>query len=236
MNEGEVEAILSGAVSDPELAAALASLRAVANVPLQERTATDHIRMVAHAARSANPSARTHAKFKSRSKRRWATALTAGVAWKIVVASAALAASSAAAATGTLPDPVQSAVSAAVSRFGIVIPDGVDQPDLGQSDQGEVSQPGLPDQDHVDDPSVDETDQPQGSADWPGEQSDQAEVDQAETDAPDESDESEQVSDLTDEEQNGQADEDEPDSDNGQSDRSPAGQADQPEDSQSDSD
>jgi hypothetical protein len=144
-------------------------------------------------------------KSRSRSKTRWTTALTAGAAWKIVVASAALAATSAAAGAGALPDPVQSAVSTAASRIGIEIPDGVDEPDLGQSDQGEISQPERPDQDSSDDVGIDHTDQSQGTAVRPKEQANESDPGQPQTDLSDESDESRAPSQETDESQEGPA-------------------------------
>jgi len=242
MNDDEVEAALSGgAIADSELAAVIASVRAAGNAPLQEQSAIDQIRMVSEAARLSNKTgAQAPTRLRSPSKRRWAVALTAGVVWRVAVASVALAASGAAAAAGALPDPVQSAVSSAASRFGIEIPDGVDQPNLGQSDQGRVSQPGTPDQDHIDDPGIDQTDQPEGNADWPPEQSNQPDADQSQNDEADqtgESDESEQGSGPeTDEEADGsQGDEDQPGSENDQSDQLSEDEADQPDESSSNS-
>lgn len=215
MNQDEVEAALAfGSFSDPELAAVFATLRATAEVPLHEPTAIDQIRRVSEAARLASPSHSAGARFKRRTKRRWAAALSAGVAWKLMVASAALAASGAAAAAGALPDQVQSVVSNAASRFGIEIPNGADQPDLGQSDQGNVSEPEQPDRDHVDHPAVN-SDQPQGNADWPEEQSDQPDVELPELDDSDQ--DSDQVPAGS---ETGEVNDDQQESDSGQSDGS----------------
>lgn len=62
-------------------------------------------------------------------------------------------------ATGTLPEPVQSTVS----RFGIVIPDGVDQPNLGQSDQNRTRINRNPTTVGPTGPLFGQADQPEGS-------------------------------------------------------------------------
>ena len=65
--------------------------------------------------------------------RRVLTAVSAGLGWKILAASAALAATGTAAFTGSLPDPVQEALSNAASYIGITLPDG--RTGLGEAGQ-----------------------------------------------------------------------------------------------------
>jgi hypothetical protein len=218
MNEEEAEAILSGdAVAHPELAAVLSAFQTAATAPLPEQTAIDQIRMVSKAARLVNTGVRAPVSYRSRTKRRWATALTTDAAWKIVVASAALAAASGAAAAGALPDPLQLAVSAAASRLGIEIPNGVDRPNLDESVPGEISQPGRPDQDHSDKLGIDSTDQPHGAEDIPVVQFNEPDTDQTQTGLLDQSDEEFEQTEESEESKEGPAE---------QSDDNETGQAD----------
>jgi hypothetical protein len=150
--DAELDALLD---SDSELAARPNAFKAEGNVPPSEEVAQYQIRMMAEAVRLAG-SGRFDGKQalsqRRLTKKRWfGASLAASVGWKIAIGSVAVAATTAA-ATGSLPDPVQSGLSAAASRIGIVLPDGhegqagVDQAELsevelGQANQAESGQP-----------------------------------------------------------------------------------------------
>lgn len=150
---------------DSELGDRFAAFKSAATVPPSEEVAQYQIRMVAEAVRLAG-SGRLGGKREQSdrrlTKKRWfGASLAASFGWKILVASAALAAS-AAAATGTLPDPVQSRLSAAASHIGIVLPDGqtgdvqLDQAELGEVELGQATQAGQPQPDQPGDGQSDQ--------------------------------------------------------------------------------
>jgi hypothetical protein len=181
-SEREFEAALSdGAGSELELAARLAFMLEAGTEMVPERVALRQIRMVAEAARlvgSANPRG-----GRVRSRRRVVTAVSAGFGWKILVASAALAATGTAAVTGSLPDPVQATLADAASYIGVTLPDGQTGEDGQAGGSGESDEVGTEtDQAGVDGPDqtgVGEADQGTDEPDANVGESDQIDPDAA---------------------------------------------------------
>ncbi len=126
-DSGELEAAIAGAPgADPMLVAFVAAVRRAADRSVHPSIQTRHISAAAAAAvhATAPPSPTTTVGVRWR-RRLSLAGLTSGLAIKMMLGTAALAAvgGSAAAATGNLPAPVQAAVSEAAGHLGISLPD-----------------------------------------------------------------------------------------------------------------